>query len=266
MVLRFSITMTFLGALLALASFDDVSACAGHGAPSGQHNEDQESQFPPNVRGSRRLMEDGRQLSDEGFSDDFGSESNEKHFCITPQPPEEEVVASMNMVKEFYEGLEGLPGGNRRLQNIVVPVNFVVISKTDGTGNITQAQIQNQIDFLTAAFAPDFQFSLTNTMFVTNNDYFNIVDLQSANERAMKTAYRRGGKETLNVYSLQPLSSTAPPGSVLGGYAYFPRSTLSIWDGVVMLYKGVPGGGDTYWSEGDVRHGGAPASFACSRL
>jgi hypothetical protein len=273
MVLHFSVTAAFLGAVVALASFDDVSACAGHGAPSDHHYEDQKSQFPPNVRRSRRLLEDDRQL----FSDGFGSESNVKPFCGTPEPPKEEVIASMNMVKEFYEGLDNLPGGRRRLQNIEVPVNFVVVSKTDGTGNITQAQVQNQVDFLTAAFAPDFKFVLTNTKFVTNDVYFNLLDFQSPNELAMKTAHRRGGKETLNIYSLEPKMSNAGD-SVLGGYAYFPMNTLSMWDGVVMLYKGVPGGGvpeygsvQDYWNEGDVRFGGEASSvplpvsyFLCS--
>ena len=51
----------------------------------------------------------------------------------------------------------------------------------------------------------------------------------------MKTALRTGGKNTLNIY----LGGSSDD---LLGWATFPRATLDVMDGVVMLDESLPGG------------------------
>jgi hypothetical protein len=59
----------------------------------------------------------------------------------------------------------------------------------------------------------------------------------------MKRALDEGGMESLNIYV-----NTA--GGYLG-YAYFPTSNDSIYDGVVILNDSMPEGGTSRYSEGD---------------
>jgi hypothetical protein len=129
---------------------------------------------------------------------------------------------------------------------INIPVVFHVISE-DGTaanGNISQTLVNNQMNVLNAAFAASgFSFTLQATNRVTNAAWYPIV-YGSSTERAMKTALRVGGMETLNIY-------TGDLSDNLLGWATFPKSKLSATDGVVILDQSVPGGSAAPYNEGD---------------
>jgi hypothetical protein len=177
---------------------------------------------------------------------DNGSASSSVPLCGVPASTENQVRAYSSMVKQFYEEAHSAPDGSRRLQEAIrVGVNFVIVKNAAGLG-ATEDQVQPQIDVLNAAFGPDFVFNLTSTQVVTNDIYFS--NLRSPNdpewnaEREMKTAYKRGGTETMSVYAVQ----------TEGGWAF----TGGVQDGVVMDYTGVPNGGNWWYSKGHVSNVG----------
>jgi len=126
-----------------------------------------------------------------------------------------------------------------------VPVWFHVVS--DGAiGNVTQAQIDEQMTVLNLAFAgfyggakSGFRFELAGVTRTDNADWF-YGGIDGSSERPMKRALHQGGFETLNVYS-----TTA--GAYLG-WAYLPGlpdSNLYL-DGIVFDWESMVGTSDTY--------------------
>jgi hypothetical protein len=144
-------------------------------------------------------------------------------------------------LNETYEALPtSARGKGGKSFRATVPVWFHVIS--DGaTGNVTQAQIDDQIRVLNLGFAgfyggakSGFTFSLAGVTRTDNATWYNARAGGDA-ERDMKRALHRGGFETLNVYS-------SLAGGYLG-YAYLPGlpdSRLYI-DGVVLNWESMPG-------------------------
>jgi hypothetical protein len=193
--------------------------------------------------------------------------------CGTESPTKREVTKSTRAVADFYRQVEKNNDWKRRLQAgpININVNFVVVSDSNGTGNVTQAVINDQMAVLNAAFRPDFNFSLISTQYVSNDTYFAFESTfpePSGAEVELKTRYRRGGTETLNVYSLEPIypdpeDPSDPP--TLLGYAYFPYPFLNggIVDGVVVHHETLPGGAFIDFSEGAVSEN-LSLCFACS--
>jgi hypothetical protein len=82
------------------------------------------------------------------------------------------------------------------------------------------------------------RFCLAGTTATDNASWYNAKD-----DYAMKTALKKGGSESLNVYV-----NTA--GGFLG-YAYFPESQDFLEDGVVILNDSMPGGAAAGYNEGD---------------
>jgi len=126
-----------------------------------------------------------------------------------------------------------------------VPVWFHVVSDGD-IGNVTQAQIDEQMTVLNLAFAgfyggvkSGFKFELAGVTRTDNADWF-YAGIGGSGERPMKRALHRGGFETLNVYS-----TTAGP---YLGWAYLPGlpdSQLYL-DGIVSDWEAMPGTSDRY--------------------
>ncbi len=151
------------------------------------------------------------------------------------------IVGREPTLHETYEALPtGAKGKGGKSFRATVPVWFHVIS--DGaTGNVTQAQIDDQIRVLNLGFAgfyggakSGFMFSLAGVTRTDNATWYNARAGGDA-ERDMKRALHRGGFETLNVYSNLA-------GGYLG-YAYLPGlpdSRLYI-DGVVLNWESMPG-------------------------
>ncbi|XYH96012.1 zinc metalloprotease [Sorangium sp. So ce1128] len=131
---------------------------------------------------------------------------------------------------------------------VVIPVHVHVINKGAGVanGDVTDAMIAQQIDVLNAAYASTrFSFELVSTDRTTNATWYTMGSGSTA-ERNAKAALRTGGSDHLNLY-------TANPGGGLLGWATFPRSYTSnpTDDGVVVLYRSLPGGDAAPYNLGD---------------
>ncbi len=117
---------------------------------------------------------------------------------------------------------------------------------TDGTnGKLSTTQVNNQISVLNAAYAPSgFTFRLAGTDTTTNASWYSGLTDGTSQERAMKTALRKGNMGDLNIYS-------ADLGGGLLGWATFPKASQDVMDGVVILDESVPGGSAAPYNLGD---------------
>ena len=118
-----------------------------------------------------------------------------------------------------------------------VPVYFHVVSPDGVVGNVTDAQIADQIRVMNLAYGgvyggakTGFSFTLAGVTRTTNADWFN-AGPGSPDERAMKTALSTNAPEALNYYS-----TTA---GVYLGWAYLPGLTDSrmFLDGIVVDWE-----------------------------
>jgi PBP1b-binding outer membrane lipoprotein LpoB len=132
--------------------------------------------------------------------------------------------------------------------SVTIPVYFHVINQGTGVsnGDLTSTMINDQMQVLNDAFASTpFKYNLVAVTRTTNSTWYNSCD-SSTVEKQMKSALRRGGPETLNIYSCKP-------GGGLLGWATFPSSYNSnpSNDGIVILHSSVPGGTAAPYNEGD---------------
>jgi hypothetical protein len=144
----------------------------------------------------------------------------------------------------------GQPVALRPVGSVNVPVWVHVINKGSGVanGDVPDSQITAQINVLNAAYAATgspFFFTLAGIDRTTNAAWYVMTPGTSAESQA-KTALRKGGPGTLNLY-------TASPGQNLLGWATFPQDYAAkpSMDGVVVLNTSVPGGGAVPYDEGD---------------
>ncbi|RKH44380.1 zinc metalloprotease [Corallococcus llansteffanensis] len=161
--------------------------------------------------------------------------------CATIEPSADEKA-------EIEAAIAGRVMAKRAVGSVNVPVYFHVINKGTGiaNGDIPDSQITAQMNVLNAAYSnTPFKFTLAGTDRTTNTTWF-ALGSGSAAEKKMKAALRKGGPETLNIY-------TANLKGGLLGWATFPSSYTSQpkMDGVVMLYSSVPGGTAVPYNEGD---------------
>jgi hypothetical protein len=138
-------------------------------------------------------------------------------------------------------------------RTVTVPVWFHVIREdlTVEGGNLPMSRITDQMNVLDQSFSGStggattgFRFELKGVTRTTSKTWFNLTGY--GKDRHMKEALRRGGAETLNIYS-------AKLGQNLLGYAYLASDydVVGVLDGVVVHYQSLPGGAFTLYSEGD---------------
>jgi hypothetical protein len=130
--------------------------------------------------------------------------------------------------------------GHRLSDPITVPVRFHVIS-AGARGRLSQSAVQGQLKTMNAAYSgatggvdTGVSFRLEAVDYTDNAAWFGH---PQENEKAMKTALRRGGPGTLNLY-------TAAVGSDVLGFSTFPQwyARHMKLDGVVIDYRSLPGG------------------------
>lgn len=125
-----------------------------------------------------------------------------------------------------------------------IKVALHIITTTSGQGDLTQQQIDDQMQVLNNAYAPwGFSFTLVKVDRTKNNTWYN---LRSSGERKMKQALAYDVAHTLNLYSANL------QGGLLG-WAYFPWSYAesNTMHGVVLLNSSFPGGSAAPYNLGD---------------
>ena len=154
----------------------------------------------------------------------------------------------------------GTGGDGTRLYSngsITIPVYFHVVYKSDGTGNIPDTWISNQINAMNEHFGgqdgPVYRTAAANTSFRfalagvtrTQNDTWYAAGPGSSAESQMKNALRVGSADDLNFY-------TNSGGGYLG-WATFPNNYSSNpkMDGVVCYWASLPGSNYVPYNEGD---------------
>jgi hypothetical protein len=164
--------------------------------------------------------------------------------CHTREPAPEEVLENDAIVTAFRKryGSASNGGNRRRLKTIVVPLYFHVLIGNNGKGDLSDSQVQAQIDVLESSFSPDFTFQLKKITRSENNFWFT-APVGSDAEREFKANLRRGGPDALNFYTL------APSDGVLG-WATLPSSGQRTEDGVCVNYASLPGGTLGQYNEG----------------
>ncbi|MCP3141061.1 zinc metalloprotease [Pyxidicoccus xibeiensis] len=163
-------------------------------------------------------------------------------WCATSEPSAAELEEVAARLAEREVSAMRLPGSVR------VPTYVHVIRKGTGTtnGDVPDTVIRQQLDVLNFAYRnTPFYFDLVGTDRTTNTTWYAMSPGSSA-ETMAKNALRRGGKESLNLY-------TASPGGGLLGWATFPWSYAGSpkLDGVVLLNSTLPGGTATGYNSGD---------------
>ncbi len=145
-----------------------------------------------------------------------------------------------------------LKGKHQALAQVNVPVVFHVVYASDGTGNVSDAQINEQIAEMNEDYAgqeapgtaanTEFSFSLQAVRRWQNDSWFNDPD-SAAGERALKSATHEGDSTTLNIWSTN---------TGYLGYATFPwwYAGDPELDGIIIQWGSLPGGPITNYNEG----------------
>jgi hypothetical protein len=119
---------------------------------------------------------------------------------------------------------------------VTIPVYWHVITTSGGNGDVSSL-VDEQMAVLSAAFAGSkFSFDLKDVEVVANDSWF-FAEAGSDDEVAMKAALRKGGPESLNIYTTN--------GDVYLGWATYPffYKFAPSYDGVVLYFATLPGTG-----------------------
>ena len=172
--------------------------------------------------------------------------------CATKHPAETERWKIERQMKEKLafkgggpqKGKPGGGGGGGGTGGAIQVWVHVIRTNDGGTGSVPAQWITAQMNVLNASFQPDFTFTLAGTTQTNNTTWFNMTPGSSAELQA-KNTLRRGGANTLNIY-------TTSGGGYLG-WATFPwnYSSSPSRDGVVVAYDSLPDGGFEPYDEGD---------------
>lgn len=141
--------------------------------------------------------------------------------------------------------------------SITIPVHFHVVYRADGTGNVPEAWLDNQIaamnEHYTGLDTPAYRTAAANMSFRfakasvtrTQNDSWYAAGPGSAAQTAMKNALHTGSADDLNFY-------TNSGGGYLG-WATFPNEYAGApsQDGVVCYWASLPGSSYVPYNEGD---------------
>jgi opacity protein-like surface antigen len=172
---------------------------------------------------------------------------SQRCYTVAPEPAERQAIDERLRTFVLAKRARNQPTA-REVGSVTIPVWFHVINSGPSAeqGNLPDAQIAEQIAVLNAAYASTvFRFELVGTDRKTQLSWFSM-GYGSIAERRAKRALRKGGPETLNLYS-------ANLGNGLLGWATFPSdySANPKLDGVVLRYSSLPNGAAAPYNEGD---------------
>jgi hypothetical protein len=137
---------------------------------------------------------------------------------------------------------------------VTIRVYWQVLTRDDGSGNVSNRRLSRQLNVLNRAFAgatstsaaaTRFTFQTSRVIRTARTTWYNWANptVNSSDDVNAKRALHRGGAAALNVY-------IANLGGGLLGYATFPDGPL-VRDGVVVLNESLPGGAATRYNLGD---------------
>jgi hypothetical protein len=201
-----------------------VEACDGHANHADHFSRQDETG-----------QQEGRNLIEYTQSDD-NSWSDTKEFrevgarCMTPDADEDEIAEMSRIVENWKEG-----AGLMRYEVIQIPLYIHVLENEDGDGAVSDIQIKDQVDVMNAAFGPDIQYVLKETIVTVNNGWHRCEFRK--NEKVMKNELRRGGSESLNIYLCEPMGGLLGWATLPTRYNGDPK-----YDGVVAHTQSIPGG------------------------
>ena len=166
--------------------------------------------------------------------------------CGTKQPGDDEIATIEQAIAK----------GKKGKTSAVIDVWVHVISSGAGfaNGEVSDGMIRDQIRVLNESYNgrtgganTGFGFELAGVTRTTNAVWFSQMVFNLGVELQAKTALRRGGPGTLNLYTVD--------GGPYLGWAYFPSITTdpnyANLDGVVVDWRSLPGGTFAIYSEGD---------------
>jgi hypothetical protein len=119
---------------------------------------------------------------------------------------------------------------------VTVPVYWHIITTTTGGGNVSDL-VPAQMQVLNEAYTGSkFAFEIASVEVIANNAWFQAA-AESPDEVAMKNALRRGGPDSLNIYTTN--------GDIYLGWATLPfyYKFQPGYDGVVLWWAALPGTG-----------------------
>jgi len=128
-------------------------------------------------------------------------------------------------------------GASSRGKTFHIPVHVHIVTTSDGAHGDVSSLVPAQMDVLNAAYGrTGARFDLASLEVVGNDTWF-FSTAESPEEVEMKAALRRGGAESLNIYTTL--------GDIYLGWATFPKYYKSdpLYDGVVLYYATLPGTG-----------------------
>jgi hypothetical protein len=188
-----------------------------------------------------QAQSDNRPFTFNGFEWASKADFIERGRCSTRNVTDAEADDLEELFANFQQRSPSVTGGT-------VNVYFHVINNGSGisNGDITTQMINDQVNVLNAAYAPEgWQFHLVSVDRTTNASWYTATPGSSA-ESQMKNALHLGSAADLNLY-------TNNMGQGLLGWSTFPWDYTSApkMDGVVVLFSSLPGGTAAPYNLGD---------------
>lgn len=147
--------------------------------------------------------------------------------CAVEDLPADEQAAIQDIVNSGISKSDDL---------VTIPVHWHIITTSAGGGNVSSL-VPAQMQVLNDAFAGSgFAFTVESAGVVANDSWF-YASAGSGAEQQMKRVLRRGGPESLNIYTTN--------GDIYLGWATFPAyyKRFPFYDGVVLWWAALPGTG-----------------------
>lgn len=128
-----------------------------------------------------------------------------------------------------------------------------VITRADGSGDVTNKQIAEQMEVINNGYAgrtavgaatTPFNFVIKAVDRTRNSDWYDWSVYEDDDDAEAKSALHRGSMADLNIY-------IAGLQDGLLGYAYYPKTVPLALDGLVILNDSMPGGSASPYNGGD---------------
>jgi hypothetical protein len=206
-------TKTALALALAINTNLFAEACDGHGHHHNHHHSeninDTDLGCDENSSNGLSYEIEGRRTQSKFRVGDYDWGTREAFEaagarCVSAEPNERQ-KQNYNDILDKYRTRFGF---NRRLAVAKqIPVYFHIIQPANGRGgNVSDAQIKEQIAVLNASLEGLFEFTFAGKDTTQSNGYYKAT-FGSAVEGQMKTLLRKGGTNALNIYTAGPYVS-----------------------------------------------------------